>query len=84
MGAAWGFWKWLDTKLGKKADKSSMDIGFNDVKLEQKLHREYFAKAFDKMEEHAQRDADMHNKLLTQMSEHHAELLRELGRKADR
>lgn len=75
---------WLWTKIEKKADKHTVNNQVGEVKAEQQLHREYFKSVFEKMEEHARRDHDTHTQLLTTMSNNHAELLRELGRKADR
>jgi len=80
MGAAaaivtpiYGVYKVVETKLDKKADKSEVD-----------RHRDYFVKVFDKMEEHTKRDAEMFSEIKDMMHANHAELLREMGRKADR
>lgn len=72
---------WLENRFAKK---HTVNNQVQKVENEQGLHREYFAKVFDKMEQHAQRDEQTHREMLKQMSDNHAELLRELGRKADR
>ena len=68
---------WLYAKLEKKADKK-------EVFAELTLHRKYFTDVFEKMETHARRDEDLFREVMGTMSQHHAEILRELGHKADR
>lgn len=48
------------------------------------LHRGYFAKVFDKMEEHSRRDEELFRNVMEKMGDNHAEILRALGNKADR
>lgn len=69
----WGGMKWLDGRLEKKADKAEVD-----------RHRDYFVKVFEKMEEHQKADTEHFIEMRDMMHEHHTELLREIGRKADR
>lgn len=64
---------WIHTKLEKKADKSEVE-----------LHRQYFAKVFDKLEEHQRSDAENFKEITALMNEHHAEVLTALGNKVDR
>lgn len=75
---------WLWTKLDKKADKHTVNNQLQEVKNEAALQRGHIAKLFDKLEEHARRDEETHREMLKTMSDNHAELLREMGRKADR
>ena len=84
VGAAWGFWKWLDGKFGKKADKHTVNNDVQAVRNEQLLQRGYFKDVFEKMETHARRDEELFREVMGSMSSNHAEILRELGRKADR
>ena len=76
----WGFLKLWD----KKADKHTVRNDFQRVEGEQAIHRKYFEKAFEKMEEHARRDEQLFREVMNSIGDNHAELLRELGRKEDR
>lgn len=78
--ALWGGFKYLDARFEKKADKSAVA----DMKTESERHRDYIAKLFDKLDQHSQRDEELAREIIGTMSSNHAELLRELGRKADR
>ena len=73
IAPVWGAYKVIETKLDKKADKSEVD-----------RHRDYFVKIFEKMEEHQKSDTESFKELMTTMHQNHSELLREIGRKADR
>jgi uncharacterized NAD(P)/FAD-binding protein YdhS len=84
VGAAWGFWKWLDSKMGKKADKHSVNNDMQSVRNEQLLQRGYFKDVFANMEQHARRDEELFREVMSTMHTNHSELLRELGKKADR
>ena len=81
---AFGIWKWLDHKFDGKADKAAMEDSIKEVKDEAGRHRDYIAKLFDKLEEHSRRDEELAREVLGTMSNNHVELLRELGKKADR
>lgn len=69
----WGVYSWIHGRLDKKADKDEVE-----------RHRDYFVKVFDKLEEHQKSDNAQFQKVLETMNHHHAEVLRELGNKADR
>lgn len=75
---------WLWTKLDKKADKHAVNDSLQEIKSESALQRSHIGKLFDKLEEHARRDEETHREMLRTMSDNHSELLREMGRKADR
>lgn len=75
---------WIHKMLGKKADKHAVGNQVNEVKLEQGLHRTYFKDVFEKMEEHARRDEQLFREVMSTMHSNHSELLREIGKKADR
>lgn len=68
-----GVYKWVESRLEKKADKSEVD-----------RHRDYFVKVFEKFEEHQRSDEKHFSELKDMMHSHHTELLRELSKKADR
>lgn len=68
----------------KKADKHTVNNQFQEVKNEQHLHRTYFKDVFEKLESHQRRDEELAREVMGTMASNHAELLRELGRKADR
>lgn len=76
----WGFFKLWD----KKADKHTVNNQLQEVKTEQSLHRSYFKDVFEKLDSHQRRDEELARKIMESMSANHSELLRELGRKADR
>lgn len=76
----WGFLKLWD----KKADKHTVRNDLQRIESEQTLHKTYFAKAFEKMDEHTRRDEELFREVMTRMGDQHAELLRALGGKADR
>lgn len=84
VGPAWGVWVWLDKRFEKKAEKHQVNNQFQEVKTEAALHRTYFKDVFEKMEQHARRDEDLFREVMKKMGDNHAELLRELGHKADR
>jgi hypothetical protein len=73
---------WNDSrkKLDEKADKEDM----GRVEKEQERHRDHLAKLYEKLEEHGRSDAAHFSEVMGTMHDHHAELLREMGRKADR
>lgn len=75
---------WLWTKLDKKADKHTVADDFHRIETEQGLHRKYFEKVFEKMDEHSRRDETLFREVMTKMGNNHAEVLTALGRKADR
>lgn len=70
---AWKAYDWLQGKFDKKADKEEVD-----------RHRDYFVKVFEKLDEHARNDAEHFGELKDVIHRNQAEILRELGRKADR
>lgn len=70
---AFGVYKWVEARLDKKADKTEVD-----------RHRDYFVKVFEKLEEHSKSDAEHFSELKDVIHRNHTELLREIGRKADR
>lgn len=76
----WGFLKLWN----KKADRHTVNNQFQELKGEQTLHRSYFKDVFEKMEAHARRDDELFREVLGTMHTHHSEILRELGKKADR
>ena len=84
VGGVFGGWKWIDSKIGKKADKHTVNNDIQVVRNEQLLHRGYFKDVFEKLEDHQRRDEELAREVLTTMASNHAEVLRELGRKADR
>lgn len=67
------FWRWLRGEFDGKADKHSVAGQFQVVTLELANQRQTFVKIFEQMRE-------MENA----SGERHAELLRELAKKADR
>jgi hypothetical protein len=73
---------WNDSrkKLDEKADKE--DLAKADKEIDRQ--REHIAKIYEKLEEHARSDSAHFAEVLGTMHAHHAELLREMGRKADR
>jgi hypothetical protein len=75
---------WLWTKLDKKVDKHTLNNDLQRIEGEQGLHRQYFAKVFEKMDEHSRRDEELFREVMTKMGNNHAEVLTALGRKADR
>ena len=68
----------------KKADKHTVASQLQEMKSEQTVHRGYFKDVFEKLEAHQRRDEDLAREIMSTMSSNHAEVLRELGRKADR
>ena len=66
-------YSWINGRLEKKADKDEVD-----------RHRDYFAKIFDELRKHEERDADRFAELQQIISDNQADILRELGRKEDR
>lgn len=75
---------WLWTKLDKKADKHAVNNQIQDVKNEQAVQRSHIATLFEKLEQHSRRDEELARAIMGTMASNHAELLRELGDKADR
>lgn len=69
----WLFWKWLNDRLERKADKHSVANQFQVVTNELAMHKQTMGKLFDQIRENEQRAADRHS-----------ELLREIAKKADR
>lgn len=66
-------WKWLQGCFDKKADKHAVANTFQEVRGELAVQRQNIGKLFDKLDENEKRSSDRH-----------LELMREIGRKADR
>lgn len=76
----WGFLKLWD----KKADKHVVKGDLQRLQSESDLHRQYFKDVFKSLEDHSRRDEELFREVMRSISTNHSELLRELGRKADR
>lgn len=72
------------TLWNKKADKHAVNNQIQEIKTEQAVHRGYFKDVFKAMEDHARRDEELAREVIKTMAANHAEVLRELGHKADR
>lgn len=59
-----GAYKWLDTRLDKKADKHAVNNQFQAVTNELSVQRGHIAKVFDQIRENEQRAQDRHERLM--------------------
>jgi len=80
MAVVYGFLR----LLGKKADKHVVASQYDEIRVEQGMQRQHIAKLFDKLDEHSRRDEELVREVLGAIAANHSEVLRELGRKADR
>lgn len=79
-----GIGVWLNKRFDKKADKHAVANSVQEMKNEQGIQRTHIGNLFEKLEEHSRRDEELAREVLGQMATNHAEVLRELGKKADR
>jgi hypothetical protein len=78
---SWAGWNWLDKRFARKhAVTDSLQTVTNELAIQ----RGHIGKLFDKLEEHSHRDEEIFRALMKTMGDNHSELMRELGRKADR
>ena len=69
VGGLFGYHKYIEAKISRKADKSDVEAmrkGFQD---EFTTHRGYFAKVFDQMRENEQRAQDRHERLMERLQD---------------
>lgn len=78
---SWAGWNWLDKRFARK---HAVADSLQTLTNEQAVQRGHIAKLFDKLEEHSRRDEELAREIMGSMSANHAEILRELGHKADR
>lgn len=64
FATAFGYHKWMDGKLAKKADKHTVNNELHAVKTEIGVHREHIGKIFDQLRENEQRAEDRHRELV--------------------
>lgn len=66
-GSGWGYHKFMDGKLSKKADKDFVIQEFKDAKDERAALRGHVAKIFDQIRENEQRAQDRHERLMDKL-----------------
>lgn len=71
VGGAWGFWKWVDTKLTKKAEASEVEALWKEnaerKRIEEKLfgyHKEHEEKDNERFERMERANRDRHDELM--------------------
>lgn len=69
VGSVIGAWKYIDTRLEKKADKHTVNNQFHAINNELTHQRGTQAKLFDQMRENEQRAQDRHERLMERLSE---------------
>lgn len=69
VGTLFGYHKYIDGKLAKKADQTALDATSAEMREEFKTHRSYFAKVFDQMRENEQRAQDRHERVMDKLAE---------------
>jgi hypothetical protein len=69
FGTLFGYHKFIDGKIAKKADKSVVEAGFRRVETELERSRDVQAKLFDQMRENEQRAQDRHERLMEHITE---------------
>lgn len=62
-----GYHKYLIGRIDKKADKTSVDGDFSEVRNEMQTQRMTLAKVFDQIRENEQRAQDRHERLLERL-----------------
>lgn len=67
---AFGMWKYLHTQLNSKADKVELD-----------RQRDNIATLFEKVDEHARHNDELHEKVIQNMHEMHVDLLEKIGKR---
>lgn len=78
---SWLGWNWLDKRFARK---HAVADSFQTMTNEIAIQRGHIGKLFDKLEEHSHRDEEIFRELMKTMGSNHSEVMRELGRKADR
>ena len=66
-GTMFGYHKYIESKIAKKADKDYVNTEFSEVKQEIGRIREVQAKAFDQARENEQRAQDRHERLMERL-----------------
>ena len=68
-GTVAGAWKYIDSRLEKKADKQAVNNQFQRVENELTMQRGHIAKVFDQMRENEQRAQDRHERIMERLTE---------------
>ena len=68
-GGLFGYHKYIDGKIAKKADKDEVDKAFGEVREEFKTQRGHIAKLFDQIRESDQRAQDRHERLMERLQD---------------
>lgn len=63
-----GYHKYIEGKIAKKADKEAVKNTFSDVKEEMAVQRGHIAKIFDVIRENEQRAQDRHERLMEKLT----------------
>ena len=64
-----GAWKYIDSRLEKKADKQAVNNQFQRVENELTMQRGHIAKVFDQMRENEQRAQDRHERIMEHLTD---------------
>lgn len=66
-GALFGYHKYIDGKMSKKADKERVNEEFAEVRSELLMQRGNVAKLFDQIRENEQRAQDRHERVMERL-----------------
>ena len=66
-GAVFGYHKYIEGKIAKKADKEHVNGEFSEVRSEMQLQRGHIAKLFDQARENEQRAQDRHERVMERL-----------------
>lgn len=76
-----GAWNWLDKRFARKHQVAN---DMQAITSEIALRRGDIKELFQSLADHSRRDEQLFRELMTKMGDNHSEIMRELGRKADR
>lgn len=76
-----GAWNWLDKRFARKHQVAN---DLQAITNEIALRRGDIKELFQNLEAHSRRDEALFRELMNKMGDNHSEIMRELGRKADR
>jgi hypothetical protein len=69
IGGLFGYHKYIEARIDKKADKHVVNNQLQEIKNEQAVQRGHIGKVFDQMRENEQRAQDRHERLMEKIAE---------------